>query len=317
MKTSKNYLIGLLIASQVFFSQGAQAAELKDSQWNMYYQEAVTPVMREVRHFHEWVLMPVITGIVLLVLALLIYVCFRFRAKANPVPSKNAHNVLIETIWTLAPVLILMVIAAPSIRLLFLQDKTPPADVTIKAVGYQWYWGYEYPELKIPEFSAYMLCQPDPASPNGYKAECLKDLAEKNLQHKFATDTYVVAPVNKTVRVLVTAQDVIHSWAMPAFGVKADAVPGRINQTWFRAEKEGTFYGQCSELCGTNHAFMPITVKVVSQEAYSAWVKLAQVDIEKAGAMIVEYQKTGVVPPETVEKAEAKEKTRQVAGGEI
>jgi cytochrome c oxidase subunit II len=317
MKLLKSNWIALWIAAQGFFLQSANAVEIKDDQWNWYFQEAVTPVMREVRHFHEWVLLPVITAITLLVLALLIYVCFRFRAKANPNPSKNSHGVLIETAWTLIPIFILMVIAVPSVRLLFLQDKTPPADITIKAIGYQWYWGYEYPEAKIPEFSSYMLCQPDANSPNGFKADCLKELAEKNLQHKFATDTFVVAPVNKTVRVLVTSQDVIHSWAMPAFGIKSDAVPGRINQTWFRAEKEGTYYGQCSELCGVNHAFMPITVKIVSEKAYGVWAEMAKTDIEKAGAMIAEYQKTGFIPELSVEPAQKAQQPKDSADKEI
>lgn len=290
MKTKNCLFIAVcafLLSGGFAFAQEAGAAD--KAGWGLYFADAVTPVMREIRHFHEWVLLPVITAIVLLVLALLIYVCFRFRARRSPQPSKTSHNVLIETVWTLVPVLILMIIAAPSIRLLLLEDKIPPADVTVKAIGYQWYWGYEYPEAEVAEYSSYMLCQPDAGAENGFKQECVDGLKAEKLPHKLATDTFVVAPVNKNVRLLVTSQDVIHSWAMPAFGVKIDAIPGRVNQTWFRAEKEGTYYGQCSELCGVNHAFMPITVKVVSQEAYDAWVKAAKDDIDAANKIIADY----------------------------
>jgi cytochrome c oxidase subunit 2 len=196
----------------------------------------------------------------LFVLFLILYSVYKFRASKNPNPSKTTHNTFIEILWTVIPCLILVVIAIPSFKLLYKQDVIPKADVTIKAIGYQWYWGYEYPDEKIA-FESVMVETKDlkPGQPR-----------------LLATDTKVVVPVNKVVKVLITANDVLHAWALPAFGVKRDAVPGRINETWFKAEKEGIFYGQCSELCGIKHAFMPITVEVVSQEKYNEWVAMAK-----------------------------------------
>ncbi|MDA5193348.1 cytochrome c oxidase subunit II [Govanella unica] len=229
--------------------------------WQMYYQPAVTEVMRDVEKFHTELLV-IIAAITLLVSALIIYVAVRFNRKANPVPSKTTHNTTIEVIWTLIPVLILVFIAIPSFKLLYLQDRIPTADVTVKAIGNQWYWSYEYPDHEGLGFDANMLS----------KAEAMA----QNKPYLFAADAHVVVPVNKIVRVLVTASDVVHAWAVPAFGVKIDAVPGRLNETWFRAEKEGIYYGQCSELCGNNHAFMPIVVEVVSEAKYAAWLEHAK-----------------------------------------
>jgi cytochrome c oxidase subunit 2 len=205
-------------------------------------------------------MMPIITVITVFVLGLLGFIIFRFNEKSNPTPSKTTHNALLEVIWTAVPILILVVIAIPSFKLLYLQDKAQDAELTIKAIGNQWYWSYEYPDQGNFVFDANMV-------------------ADDNLNGRprlLATDNEVVVPVNKVVRVLVTATDVIHNWAMPALGVKIDAVPGRINETWFKAEKAGTFYGQCSELCGSRHAFMPITVRVVPEAEFEAWVKDAQ-----------------------------------------
>jgi len=194
----------------------------------------------------------------------------RFRAGRNPSPSKTTHNTLVEVVWTVLPILILIVIAVPSFRLLYFQRVLPEAEMTVKAVGYQWYWGYEYPDHGDFAFDSYML-----------------DDANRGDQPRLlATDTAMVVPVDTTIRVVVTGADVLHSWAMPAFGLKMDAVPGRLNEVWFKAEKTGTFYGQCSEICGIRHAFMPIRVEVVEREVFDRWVeesreKYARIDSRK------------------------------------
>jgi cytochrome c oxidase subunit 2 len=199
--------------------------------------------------------------IAVFVLVLLIIVVVKFNAKANPTPSKTSHNTLIEVIWTVIPIIILFVIAVPSFRLLYLQDNIPEADITIKVIGQQWYWDYEYPDHGDFAFTATMVED--------------EDLVEGQ-PRLLATDEPLVVPVNKTVRLLITAGDVVHAWAVPSFGVKMDAVPGRINESWFRAEREGIYYGQCSELCGARHAFMPIEVHVVSQSEFDKWVSRMQ-----------------------------------------
>ena len=221
--------------------------------------------MRDIVSFHNNILLPVIIAISVFVLFLMIYACIRFRASRNPNPSTTTHNVTVEVLWTLIPCLILIVMAVPSFKILYKQDTIPKADVTIKAVGYQWYWGYEYPDENII-FDSYMIEE--------------KDLKE-NQPRLLAVDNEVVVPVNKVVKVLITANDVLHAWALPSFGVKRDAVPGRINETWFKAEKVGTYYGQCSELCGIKHAFMPITVRVVSEEEYAEWLTEAKIKFAK------------------------------------
>ncbi len=225
--------------------------------WQMNFQPAVTPVMQETNDFHM-LLLWIITAIAAFVLLLMIYVFIRFNARANPEPQQFSHNTLLEVIWTAVPILILVLIAIPSLRLLFLQDVIPEADFTIKTTGYQWYWGYEYPDHGIGEYFANMV--PEEALAEGQP-------------RLLATDNPVVVPVGATVRLLVTAGDVLHNWAMPPFGIKMDAVPGRMNETWFQALEEGTYYGQCSELCGQLHAFMPIEVRVVSQREFNTWVR--------------------------------------------
>jgi cytochrome c oxidase subunit 2 len=240
--------------------------------------------MQKIHDFHTWTLMPIITLITIFVLFLLIYVCIRFRKSRNPNPSKTTHHVGLEIVWTLIPVAILIMIAIPSIRLIIMQDETPKSDITIKAIGYQWYWGYEYPEAKVAEYASYMRC---PLEEGIYNKECLEKLKAENVPHKLAVDYPVVVPVDKTVRLLITAMDVIHAFAIPSFGVKRDAVPGRMNQSWFKAEKTGTYYGQCSELCGVSHAFMPIAFEVVPQEVYDKWLEAAQAGNLDAGNKII------------------------------
>jgi cytochrome c oxidase subunit 2 len=233
--------------------------------WQMGFNESVTTVMSDIVHLHDRILLPIIVAISVFVLFLLLYSIFKFRASKNPIPSKTSHNTFIEIMWTVIPCLILIVIAVPSFRLLYKQDIIPKADVTIKATGYQWYWGYEYLDQNIA-FDANMIDT--------------KNL-KSNQPRLLETDNHVVVPVNKVVKVLITANDVLHAWAVPSFGVKRDAVPGRINETWFKAEKEGVYYGQCSELCGSRHAFMPITVRVVSDKLYNEWLKESKIKFAK------------------------------------
>jgi cytochrome c oxidase subunit 2 len=238
----------------------ALAGTGQPSPWQLGMQTAVTPVMADIAWFHDFLLI-IITAITVLVLVLLVVVMVRFNARSNPTPSKTTHNTLIEVIWTVVPVLILVAIAIPSFRLLFFQLNVPPADLTIKATGKQWFWTYSYPDNGGFEFDSLMLQDKD---------------RKPDQPRLLAVDNEVVVPVNKTVRVQVTAADVIHAFAVPSFGVKIDAVPGRLNETWFKATKEGVYYGQCSELCGKDHAFMPITVRVVSEKDFAAWVDQAK-----------------------------------------
>ena len=248
----------ILIITLIVYPINLFAEQPKD--WQLGFQKAASGHMEDLVWFHDYMLLPIITAITVFVLFLVIYACIRYRAARNPVASQTSHNTFIEIIWTLVPCLILIVMAVPSFKILYEQDEIPPADVTIKAIGYQWYWGYEYPDENII-FDSYMI-----------EDEDLKPGQPRLL----SVDNEIVVPVNKVVKVLITANDVLHAWALPSFGVKRDAVPGRINETWFKADRTGTFYGQCSELCGIKHAFMPITVNVVSQEEYVKWLKEAK-----------------------------------------
>ncbi len=253
------FLYGLGLISVVIFPGDALAAQPKP--WQLGFQDAATGNMSQITDFNDFLLI-LMTAITLFVLGLMIYVAFRFNSRANPNPSSTTHNTLVEVVWTVVPILILVIIAIPSFRLLYHQRVLPEADMTIKATGYQWYWGYEYPDHGGFGFDSLML----------------NDDERGEQPRLLATDTAMVVPVNTTVRVIVTAADVMHSWAMPAFGVKMDAIPGRLNETWFKAEKTGTYYGQCSELCGIRHAFMPIRVEVVEPEAFASWVVEAQAE---------------------------------------
>ena len=253
----------LFIILSIFIPMRVLADQPKD--WQLGFQNPASDGMRDIVNFHNHLLLPIIIAISVFVLFLMIYACIRFRASANPVPSTRTHNVAVEVLWTLIPCLILIVMAVPSFKILYKQDTIPKAEVTVKAVGYQWYWGYEYPDENII-FESYMIED--------------KDLKE-NQPRLLAVDNELVVPVNKVIKVLITANDVLHAWALPSFGVKRDAVPGRINETWFKAEKVGTYYGQCSELCGIKHAFMPITVRVVSDKEYQNWLLDAKVKFAK------------------------------------
>ncbi len=245
--------------SGIFSSSAALAGLGQPSPWQLGFQQSATPVMDNIVWFHDFLLW-LITAIALFVLVLLVIVIVKFNAKANPTPSRTTHNTLLEVMWTVVPVIILVAIAVPSFKLLFLQLSIPPADVTVKATGKQWYWSYGYPDDKF-EFDSIML----------------KDAERKADQPRLlAVDNALVVPVNKVVRVQVIGSDVIHAFAVPSFGIKIDAVPGRLNETWFKASREGIYYGQCSELCGRDHAYMPIEVRVVSERDYAAWLAQAK-----------------------------------------
>jgi cytochrome c oxidase subunit 2 len=254
-------LIAFLVTGVIVLAGGgaALAATGQPQPWELGLQQGATPVMDNIIWFHDFLLW-IIMAIALFVLVLLVIVMVRFNARANPVPSRTTHNTTIEVIWTVVPVLILVTIAVPSFRLLFYELNVPKADVTVKATGKQWFWTYSYPDSKF-EFDSLMVQD--------------KDL--KAGQPRLLTvDNEMVVPVNKVVKVLTTGADVIHSFAVPSFGIKIDAIPGRVNETWFKVERVGTYYGQCSELCGRDHSFMPIVVHVVSEKDYEAWLVQAK-----------------------------------------
>jgi len=260
MKMSKGRMarlfLGLAAAGVALITCASAFAELgQPAPWEFKLQGSASPVMDTITWFHNF-LFVLITCITLFVLALLIIVIVKFNARANPVPSRTTHNTLIEVAWTLIPVMILVGIAVPSFRLLFEQLDIPKADLTVKATGKQWYWSYAYPDNGKFEFDSL--------------------LAKDKQPRLLGVDNEMVVPVNKIVRVQTTGADVIHSFAVPAFGIKIDAIPGRLNETWFKATKTGMFYGQCSELCGKDHAFMPIAVRVVSDQEFAAWVETAK-----------------------------------------
>jgi len=253
-------LIAFVVTSVTFLTGGAIAMAAPDTgqphPWQLGLQRAASPVMKDIIWFHD-LLLWLIVAITLFVLILLIIVAVKFNARANPVPSRTTHNTMIEVLWTVIPVLILVTVAVPSFRLLFLQLNIPEAEVTVKATGKQWFWTYNYPDSNF-EFDSLMLQDKD---------------RKPDQPRLLAVDNEVVVPVNKVIRVQTTGADVIHAWAVPAFGVKIDSIPGRLNETWFKAEREGVYYGQCSELCGKDHAFMPIAVRVVSDAEYAAWLE--------------------------------------------
>ncbi len=249
-------ILGLtIVAAYLLLGQAAFADQ--PHAWGIGLQDAASPVMEDIIWFHNSLMMPVITIITLFVMALMVYVMVRFNKKANPNPSNFTHNTTVEVLWTVVPVIILVVIAVPSFKLLYKADRTSEPEMTLKVTGNQWYWTYEYPDNGDIKFDSNML--------EG------KDLPA-DAPRQLAVDNKIVLPVDTNVRILVTASDVLHNWAVPAFGVKIDTVPGRLRETWVRITKTGTYYGQCSELCGVRHAYMPIEVKAVSKEDFKAWV---------------------------------------------
>lgn len=272
-------------------STAALAAESGMSEWQLGFQNSITDVMDDITWFNAFTL-TIITVITLFVLALLIVCMTRFSAKSNPVPSRTSHNTVIEVVWTIVPILILVVIAIPSFRLLYKQLDIPEYQMTVKAIGYQWYWGYEYTDEGMGDlyFDSYMVgdaldAAKDKADREAYAQK--RGLTLNEVPRLLAVDNELVIPVDTTVRLQVTAEDVIHAFAMPSMGVKIDAIPGRLNETWFHARNEGVYYGQCSELCGVNHAFMPIAVRVVSADQYKAWAVAAQEDLDNANLQLM------------------------------
>jgi cytochrome c oxidase subunit 2 len=253
--------IALAFAASCLMSiDPASAEQGLDSRWQVWHSPPVTPIAEQVDHLHRlmFILMFAITA---LVVVLLLYALFRFHASRHPVPSRRSHNTVIEIAWTILPVIVLVVIAIPSFRALYFRDRTENPDMTLKAIGNQWYWDYEYPDYGNFRFSSLPIAEADlqPGQPR-----------------LLAVDNPAVVPVGAKVRLQTTAGDVIHSWDVPEFGLKLDAIPGRLNETWFQAKYEGVYYGECSEICGANHYFMPIMVRVVSQPEFAAWVCEAQ-----------------------------------------
>jgi cytochrome c oxidase subunit 2 len=282
----------IILAGLVFLGLTglASATDGQPAPWQVGLQPAATEIKAHIRWFEQFTLW-IITFITLFVLGLLIYIVVKFNAKTNPVPSKTSHNTLLEVVWTVVPILILVAIAIPSFRLLYEEMELPPADLTVKATGYQWYWGYEYADLKDAKnnnisFDSVMLTDAQRTDP----------VKQPRL---LAVDNTLVVPVNKVVRVQVTAADVIHALAIPSFGVKIDGYPGRLNETWFKADKLGMFYGQCSELCGKDHSAMPIAVQVVTDAQFKAFAEAARGNLDQArkvlAAMIDEDEKKTAV----------------------
>ena len=251
-----------LVGLTMMLAAPALAGMGQPSPWQKDLQEAASPVAANIKWFHD-ILLVIIAAICIFVLALMIYVVVRFNERANPTPSKVTHNAFLEVAWTVVPIVILVGIAVPSFKLLYFQYSFPKADLTIKAVGNQWNWTHSYPDHGNVEFTSIMLTDNERAEREK------RGIPSPRL---LAVDNAVVVPVNKNVHVLVTASDVIHAWTIPSFGSKVDAVPGRVTMTWFRATKKGVFYGQCSELCGKDHAFMPIEVRVVDQAVFDQWM---------------------------------------------
>jgi cytochrome c oxidase subunit 2 len=249
-----------LLASSALGASGARAEEAQD--WQLGFQPAASVVRERIDFLHNVILLPIITVISLFVLGLLLWVMIRYNAKRNPVPSKISHNTTLEILWTLVPVLILLVIAIPSFKLLYFMDKAEHADMTLKVTGHQWYWSYEYPDQNGVSFDSNMIPEEDAAK-----------LHKKRL---LDVDFPLVLPVNTTIRVLVSGADVIHSWFVPSFGVQEYALAGRTNESWVKIDREGTFYGQCNQICGVNHPFMPIEVKAVSSDKFTAWSACAK-----------------------------------------
>lgn len=248
---------GLAFLAFVFPAAAQQPVE-----WGLGLQEPATPVAERINDFHNMLLW-IISGITIFVMALLLYVIIRYNHRVNPKPSATTHNVPLEIAWTVIPVLILIIIVIPSMKLLYYADRTAEPEMTLKVTGYQWYWGYEYPDHDNLNFMSYPINDED-IDPS------------KGQVRQLSTDNPVVLPIDTNIQILVTAGDVLHSWTVPAFGVKTDSVPGRINETWVRITKPGVYYGQCSELCGQGHAFMPIEVHAVTKEEFNEWLVTAK-----------------------------------------
>ena len=265
------------------FADGALASEPKP--WQMDFQPAASPVMERIIDFHN-LLLVVEVAIVVFVLFLMLYIIVKFNAKSNPTPSKTTHHTGLEVVWTLLPIIVLMVIAVPSMRTLFFMDRAANPEMTLKIIGHQWYWSYQYPDNGAFEFDSNIVAEED---------------LKKGQIRLLSVDNQVVLPINTEIRLLMTSEDVIHNWAIPAFGIKMDTVPGRTNEAWVKITKPGVYYGQCSELCGVNHGYMPIAVKAVSKEDFKKWTVKAKKDFAR-------IERAPVVKP--VKVAQAKDAIR-------
>lgn len=256
----KSFALWLMAMISAFAMVGGAFAQVPED-GAIGFQEAVTPVMEDLVWFHNWLVFPIITVITLVVLGLMIYINFRYSEKRNPVPSKTSHNTALEIAWTAIPIILLMIMAVPSLKLLYLQDQIPESEMTIKVTGNTWNWEYSYPDYENVDTIISNVLQKEEAERVGKP-------------YLLGTDAPLVVPVGTVVKVLVTSNRNLHAFAMPSFGIKMDAVPGRINETWFKVNpgKEGTYYGQCSELCGVEHAYMPIEIKVVSKREFDSWI---------------------------------------------
>ena len=266
-------MIKILIILLTFLTT-CPALAFKPLPWQLNFQEAASPMMMELHNFHNFLLI-LSSAIVVFVFFLIMYVIIRFNARINPIPAKFTHNITIEIIWTVIPIILLVVIAIPSFRILKMAEHTPPADMTIKVVGSQWFWTYSYPDHGDFGFDSYMIQDVD-----------LKPGQLRLLE----VDNRIVVPQGATIKFLITAADVIHSFAVPALGLKTDAVPGRTNEAWTRIDKRGVYYGQCSELCGVNHGFMPIAIEVVSEEEFAVWLKQAKLKFADHSATLAQNQ---------------------------
>lgn len=299
------------LALAAFSAKDALAFEPKPTDLGL--QDAASPNMERLHSFHNDLLMWIITAIVIFVFALLVWVVIRYNAKSNPTPSKTTHHVLLEVVWTIVPVIILIVVAVPSYKLLYYLDRTETPDMTLKISGYQWGWTYTYPDHEGLEFNADIIRgdkQADgrPATPEQDMVEINKYIPDGKGRRLLETYNPVVLPIEKNVQILTTATDVIHSWTIPAFGAKKDAVPGRTNEAWFRISETGIYYGQCSEICGIDHAAMPIAVYAVQPDEYDSWVKCVLGDQKNA-----DYPARACVQSLGFDKYRSKQKSQTVA----
>ena len=290
--------LGALVLAGVALMTGAASASAEvlgqPEPWGMGFQTAVTDIMAQTAWFERYTLI-IITGIAIFVLALLIFVVLRFNEKANPEPDGVSHNTMVEVVWTIVPVLILVAIAFPSFRLLYAQTTIPTPDITVKASGGQWYWVYDYMDEEhadLPSFTSYMLSDEE-------REERKQEygFTDQEVPRLLAVDYPLVVPVDAVVHVLSTSLDVNHAVAVPAFGIKHDAIQGRLNESWFEADTEGVFYGQCSQLCGRLHAFMPLEVRVLSQDRFDQWVEMAKEDDDAARDQLLVWQQEDMGQP--------------------
>ena len=311
----KIFMIRVLAAFTVWLATSLPAAAFEPKPTEFGFQDAATPNMVRLHDFHDNLLMWIITGIVIFVFLLLAWVCLRYNAKANPVPSKTTHHVMLEVVWTVLPIIILIVIAVPSYKLLFYLDRTSTPDMTLKISGYQWGWTYSYPEQEGLEFNADIIrgakdAQGKAATPEQDIEEINKYIPDGKGRRLLETYNPIVLPTEKNIQILTTATDVIHSWTIPAFGVKKDAVPGRTNETWVRITEPGVYYGQCSEICGIDHASMPIVAYAVPDEEYKAWLACVSGTGEESKA---DYPARACVQSLGFDKYRTGQKAREVA----